>query len=422
MKTYEKYKPSGIEWIGDIPEHWGYYRLKTVFDSEQNGIWGDESQENENDVYCLRVADFDRDFDNLSTQNNTLRNIFQQDFEKRQLKPGDLLIEKSGGGEKTPIGRVGVYDWEDKKAVCSNFMARLVVNSDKAKSKFLFYFFKKLYAVRINTKSIKQTTGIQNLDTYSYFNEIICLPPITEQTAIADYLDEKTAEIDKLIANKKRLIELLKEERTAIINKAVTRGVEANAKLKPSGIDWLGDIPEHWEVKKLKYVANLKSGNSITSELIRDEGEFPVYGGNGLRGYFSSFTHEGDFVLIGRQGALCGNINYAFNKFWASEHAVVATLLNEKHQILWLGELLRMMNLNQYSQSAAQPGLAVETIKNLFVPVPPVEEQKEIVKFIEAKTNEIDLTISKIEKEIQLIKEYRTALISEVVTGKIKVV
>ncbi|HSK70094.1 MAG TPA: restriction endonuclease subunit S, partial [Pyrinomonadaceae bacterium] len=267
MKTYEKYKPSGIEWIGDIPEHWNYHRIKAVFESEQNGIWGDESQENENDVYCLRVADFDRDFDNLSKQNNTLRNISNQDFEKRKLEFGDLLLEKSGGGEKTPVGRVGVYDWHNENAVCSNFMARLKVNSDKAKSKFLFYFFKKLYAVRINTKSIKQTTGIQNLDSYNYFNEIICLPTLPEQTAIADYLDEKTAEIDKLIANKKRLIELLKEERTAIINKAVTRGINADAKLKPSGIDWLGDIPEHWEVKKLKWLTNLIQTGPFGSQL-----------------------------------------------------------------------------------------------------------------------------------------------------------
>lgn len=131
--------------------------------------------------------------------------------------------------------------------------------------------------------------------------------------------------------------------------------------------DWLDDIPHHWQRKKLKYVASLKSGDSITSNDIAEAGEYPVFGGNGLRGYTSAYTHCGNYVLIGRQGALCGNINYASGCFWASEHAVVAEIKGQA-EVTWLGELLRVMDLNQYSQSAAQPGIAVDVIANLESP------------------------------------------------------
>jgi type I restriction enzyme S subunit len=247
------------------------------------------------------------------------------------------------------------------------------------------------------------------------------LPSYTEQTAIASYLDRKTTEIDELIVDKKRLLELYEQEKNALINQAVTKGLNFNTKMQDSGIEWLGKIPEHWEVKKLKYVSFLRSGNNIVSEQIKDSGDFPVFGGNGLRGYFSEFTHDGDYVLIGRQGAYCGNVKFAEGRFWASEHAVVAAPLI-KYEMVYLGELLKTMNLNQYSVSAAQPGLAVETIKNLQIPFPPLEEQQSIVHHIEIECTRIDTKVARTEQLISLLDEYRTALISEVVTGKVKVI
>ena len=142
-------------------------------------------------------------------------------------------------------------------------------------------------------------------------------------------------------------------------------------KYKDSGVEWLGKVPEHWEVYALKRIANLQSGDTISPDDIEEDGQYPVFGGNGLRGYTTNFTHDGTHALIGRQGALCGNINYAHGKFWASEHAVVVSTLNNVETV-WLGELLRAMNLNQYSVSAAQPGLSVDIIRNLFIAVPPL--------------------------------------------------
>ena len=184
---------------------------------------------------------------------------------------------------------------------------------------------------------------------------------------------------------------------------------------KDSGIDWLGKIPTHWQTLKIKYIADLKSGDSLTSEAISDDAEYPVYGGNGFRGYTTKYTHEGVHPLIGRQGALCGNINYANGKFWASEHAVIVTPLKEANPF-WLGELLRSMNLGQYSISAAQPGLAVDNIKNLAIPHPSITEQNQIAAFLNRETAKIDQLIAKQQQLIELLKEKRQAVISHAVT------
>jgi type I restriction enzyme, S subunit len=184
---------------------------------------------------------------------------------------------------------------------------------------------------------------------------------------------------------------------------------------KDSGVEWLGKVPEHWTTLKLKRIVSLQSGDFITAENIEDSGLFPVYGGNGLRGYSSKFTHDGYYALIGRQGALCGNINYATGRFWASEHAVVASPKQESDTI-WLGEMLRSMNLNQYSLSAAQPGLSVELISNLGVPLPPLREQLAIGAFLKSETAKIDALIAEQEKLIALLAEKRQAAISHAVT------
>lgn len=173
--------------------------------------------------------------------------------------------------------------------------------------------------------------------------------------------------------------------------------------------------PAHWTNQKLKYVASLRSGEGITSEEISDTGDYPVFGGNGIRGYTSGFTHDGTYPLIGRQGALCGNINYASGKFWASEHAVVVSV-HRGHIVRWLGQVLRSMDLNQYSQSAAQPGISVEVIENLPIPVPPEREQQAIANYLDRETARIDGLIAEKERMLALLEEKRAALISRVVT------
>ena len=245
-------------------------------------------------------------------------------------------------------------------------------------------------------------------------------PTLDEQRLIVRFLDWHGGQTSKLVRAKKKIVALLNEQKQAIIHRAVTRGLDPNVKLKPSGIPWLGDVPEGWEVRKIKQLARLRSGEGITAFQIEESGEFPVYGGNGHRGYASRNTHDGDFILIGRQGALCGNIHYATGKFFASEHAIVVHP-RAKYDVRWLGEVLRVMNLNQYSIAAAQPGLSVERIEVLGLPVPPVEEQAAIIRCIDGETAELNAAITMANRAITLIQEFRTRLIADAVTGKLDV-
>jgi type I restriction enzyme S subunit len=179
--------------------------------------------------------------------------------------------------------------------------------------------------------------------------------------------------------------------------------------------DWTNYTPAHWRHAKLKHIASLKSGESITSETISERGSYPVFGGNGLRGYTEAYTHSGDHVLIGRQGALCGNINYASGLFWASEHAIVVTPKNGE-QIKWLGEMLRFLDLNRLSQSAAQPGIAVDDVANLEVVVPPPNEQHAIADYLNRETARLDALVASKERLLGLLAEKRRALITHAVT------
>ena len=184
---------------------------------------------------------------------------------------------------------------------------------------------------------------------------------------------------------------------------------------KDSGVEWLGDMPEHWAVKRIKDLSMLQSGDSIVSEQIEEEGKYPVYGGNGLRGYYSKYTNNGEYILIGRQGALCGNINYASGKFWASEHAVV-TYLKRSIDMKWYGEMLRIMNLNQYSLAAAQPGLAMDRIRRLLLPVPTLPEQTTIAAYLDTKTAQIDRKIDLLTQKATQYGKLKQSLINETVT------
>jgi type I restriction enzyme S subunit len=266
----------------------------------------------------------------------------------------------------------------------------------------------------------KHGATVESLEFEDVVKTIVPLPPLPVQKAIASYLDRETARVDALIAKKERQIELLEEKRQAVITRAVTKGLNPNAKMRDSGVEWIGEIPEGWKVRRLRHLVFLKSGEGITSEEINTEGLYPVYGGNGLRGFVSAYTHDGKYVLIGRQGALCGNINYAEGKFWASEHAVVATPVIPLES-LWLGEVLRVMNLNQYSISAAQPGIAVDRIKDLFLPVPPIHVQKEISIQLTKQIAESQKLQAQLNTSITLLREYRSSLITAAVSGQVDV-
>jgi type I restriction enzyme S subunit len=220
VDPHAELKDSGINWLGKIPKHWETKRLKIVIPNCINGVWGDEQKNNENDIYCIRVADIDSKTYGIDESNLTVRNITKSEQKGRLLKNNDLIIEKSGGGEVTPVGRVVIYNL-NFKAVTSNFMAKLKVKKGMH-LEFVYYLLRQLYSNRLNVPSIKATTGIQNLDFNSYMQNVIPIPPIGEQNLIVELIKAETNRIDLIISKAQKEIDSIKEYREALITDLVT--------------------------------------------------------------------------------------------------------------------------------------------------------------------------------------------------------
>lgn len=191
-------------------------------------------------------------------------------------------------------------------------------------------------------------------------------------------------------------------------------------RMKDSGIEWIGEVPEEWGITKLKYICGMQSGNNLTSLEISSENDggmiFPVYGGNGQRGYYSDFTNEGNYCLVGRQGALAGNVHFVSGKFWATDHAIVVYEHTHTYS-KYLCYLLKAMNLNQYAfETSAQPGLSVEKILQLETIHCPKGEQTQIADFLDKKVAQLDKVKSLLEEQIKTLEDYRQSLIYETVT------
>ena len=217
-------KNSGIDWIGEVPEDWEEKRIKYTINFTSGGKWGDEPKYNNLEplFYVLRVADFD--YQNLTCINpETIRTLQLDEDSPLLLRKDDLVIEKSGGGEKTPVGRV-IRIKKDfiNPTIFSNFTNVIRANTKIVIPQFLNYLFSTLYTSQSIKKFIKQTTGIQNLDLSDLFSQYFVLPTIEKQKKIADYLDKKTEQIHSLIENNEKKIELLEEHRSTLISNVVT--------------------------------------------------------------------------------------------------------------------------------------------------------------------------------------------------------
>ena len=402
---YPSYKPSRVEELGDIPEHWRILRLRNVLKASNERDRPDLpllSVVRERGVILRDITDTDENHNFVPDDLSNYKVVHEGQFAMNKMKAwqGSYGVSRHGG-----IVSPAYYVFDIREATGTYLHAAIRSRA------YVPFFAQASDGVRTGQWDLSQTR----------MREIpFLLPPLAEQRAIVRYLACMDRRIRRYVAAKRKLIALLEEEKQTIVYQAVTRGLDPNVRLKPSGIEWLGEVPEHWEVRRLKTICGMKSGEGITAESIEAAGEYPVYGGNGRRGYASSYTHDGAFALIGRQGALCGNVHIARGQFWASEHAVVATL-DGGHEIGWFGAILTAMNLNQYSIAAAQPGLAVDRILNLHLPVPPPQEQKYIADHMEMTFADIDASITRVRRQVELVEEYRTRLIADVVTGKLDV-
>lgn len=396
MKRYETYKDSGIQWWEEIPTHWDLKKAKHIFSLVT---------ENVSDSSLPKIA-----LENIESWTGKYIET-DSDFmgEGVEFKKDDILFGKL----RPYLAKVYKAEFAGQ-AVGDIYVFRGNEEQNPEYLKYLLLSYPFISVVDGSTYGAKMPRA--NWDFISHL--VLPCPPKTEQVTIAAFLDHKVGKIDATIAEKEQMIEDLKAYRSAIISEAVTKGLDKNVEMKDSGIEWCREIPKHWNVQKIKFLSNMLSGTNLTSEQILEEGLYPVYGGNGIRGYYNDFNTEGTRVLVGRQGALCGNVNLASGKFWATEHAVVCHPIHY-YDSDWFSALLETMNLNQYSQSAAQPGLSVEKIKNLSIPIPPITEQVRIGVFIKKQKELISSSLCELESQIHELKSYKSTLITEAVTGKI---
>jgi len=444
MKRYDSYKDSGIEWIGDIPSDWEVKKLNYCFSLIGSGTTPTAS--NQEYYECgslnwLQTGDL-----NDSEINETSKKITQKaimDYPSLRFYPINSLVIAMYGAT---IGKTGILKIESSvnQACC------VISNPLNLNYKFAFYW---LNSIQKHIISLSYGGGQPNINQEQIRNLKIQLPPKSEQIAIASFLDQKTAEIDQLIADKKRLIELYEEEKTAVINQAVTKGIDPNVKMKDSGIEWLGKIPEHWEVKRLKYLLKQKKGSLKT-------GPF----GSQLK--TSDLSQNGTYKVYTQRNVLDNNFNTGDDRIDVSKFESLKEFLIDAKDILFTSRgsigkcsifpseseqgilhpcliriqtdsskvseewIVKYVNESSYfidnakyeSNSTIIDVIYGGTLKEIFLPIPPLAEQNSIVDFIESKCSRINAKIEKTKRLIDLLAEYRTTLISEVVTGKIKVI
>jgi type I restriction enzyme, S subunit len=248
------------------------------------------------------------------------------------------------------------------------------------------------------------------------------VPPLSEQRSIAGYLDRETGRLDGLVAAKERWLALLAEKRRALITRAITRGLNERAPLRDSGIHWLGEIPKHWEVVPFRWYFQINSGDFLSNDEFSPEKDpshtIPVVGGNGVSGYTHKANVEGETIVVGRVGALCGNVHFITGEAWVTDNALLLSAV-KGYAPEYLATLLRCMNLNSLANQTAQPLVTGSMIRDMKGVLPSLNEQRAIVAHIASETAKLDGLRAATERTIALLKERRAALIVAAVTGKI---
>ncbi|WP_373551514.1 restriction endonuclease subunit S [Haliscomenobacter sp.] len=433
MERYEKYKDSGVEWIGEVPEHWEVSFVKRFSKITDGSHFSPQTR----DIGLPYVSVKDIGINQIDLTN--CKRISEDDFNalvKNGCLPkvGDVLLTKDG-----TIGRAAV--------VYQNYAPFVVLSSlgiispgHKIFPDYLYFYL--ISGINVDQMySLIHGSALTRLTIEKINSLIIAVPSFEEQTTIASYLERKTAEIDQLIADKKRLITLYEEEKTALINQAVTKGINPEVKMKDSGIEWLGEVPESWEVKKLKHVSK-KIGDGIHSTpnyLINTEFHFI----NGVNLSNGRILLTDKTMSVSKEEYEKYKIDLDKNTILISLNGTIGKLAIYNDELVILGKsaafislqnsicpifiyyILQSEYINNYFEDSFSgttiKNLSLYTLRNTPLSFPTLEQQKIIVKHIKKECSLFDAKIAKTQKLIDLLSEYRTALISEVVTGKVRV-
>lgn len=442
MKSYPQYKESGSEIIKQIPMHWVIAPLKFIGKIILGKMLTPEDKGGYTEKPYLRAKNIG--WETVDAEDIKTMWLSAYELGQYRLEQNDLLI--SEGGE---VGRTAIWNSELDECYIQNSVHKVTIHQEHNPRYYLYHsqVFGKTgyYDSIVNRVSIAHLTGEKLKDIR------FVVPPLSEQQAVADFLDCKTAQIDALIEKKQRQIDLLQEQRTALINHAVTKGLNPDAPMKYSGVEWLGEIPSHWEVKRVKHLVQRKR-NAIKTGPFGSQLTNADMMGTDVKVYNQRSVIDNDFVngenhvslekfqqlkefeifagdiLITTRGTIGRCAIFPENAEKGILHPCLIRLqLDEKlilkEYLIWFiqDSVLFQQSIFFESNATTIDVIYSGTMKQVLVPVPPIEEQFEIIKYLSELKNKVQQANDRLEKEILLLQEYRTALISEAVTGKIDV-
>lgn len=416
MKQYEEYKDSGVEWIGRVPSHWSVERIKTIYkERTELSEDGKETLMSVSEYYGVEPrANFTEEGEYLSRAASLVgyKKCFKDDF------VSNIMLAWKGSFGVTK------YDGIVSPAYC------VYKPSPKIYSPFFHYLFRtSFYTSRF--KSFSHGIMDSRLRLYSpeFYDVEAIIPPLREQRAMAEYLDAKCGEIDRMVEKKRKRIELLGELKQSLITRAVTKGLDPNAKMKPSGVDWIGEVPERWEVKRGKFCTKLRSGYPFDSNLFTNDTDYiGLIRIRDISNETTEMNYAGEYSqeAIVTKGEVLVGMDGDFN---VAEWKGADALLNQRvckvldtptvssHYMFYLlPHCLKCINDVTYSTTVKH--LSTFDITNSFFPLPPPPEQQRIAAYLDEKCAAIDASIARAEQEIVLLGELKQSLITEVVTGK----
>lgn len=435
IPRYQEYKESGVEWLGEIPAHWGIAPLKRGYDVTLGKMLQPDSSNLDDELLpYLRAA-------NIQWAGIDTDDIKKMWFSKRErtqllLEIGDLLISEGGD-----VGRSCLWASELDECYFQNSVNRVRAREGNS-SKYLYYWI-------ATVKAKGYIDVLCNKSTIAHFTAEkvaavpVPIPPPIEQTAIASFLDHETGKIDALIAEQQRLIELLKEKRQVVISHAVTKGLNPDAPMKDSGSMWLGKVPAHWDVKRMKWVAEMQSGHTPDKKVAEywEDGEIPWVSLND-----TSYLKDNDYIsetafsisqlgIDNSSARLLPPRVVVFSRDATIGRCAITTrpMAVSQHYIAWICGptiipeflLLRLRSmtreLDSLTTGATLKTIGMPDVRTIVTPVPPLIEQQEIIDWLSSEQKKLDTLTVEAQLAIELLQERRYALISAAVTGKIDV-
>jgi type I restriction enzyme, S subunit len=410
---YPKYKDSGVEWLGEVPKHWAIKRLKqacVVFPSnvDKKTYKGEIGVKlcNYTDVYYNDTIRHDMDFMSATATSEQIA--------KFTLRAGDTIITKDS--EAADDIAIAAYVPIDVPGIVCGYHLSMIRPREGVYGAFIKRLFDSLY-VKSSVAVLANGLTRVGLGQYEIDNLELPFPSLEEQIQIATFLDRETAKIDELVAEQQQLMALLKEKRQAVISHAVTKGLNPQAPMKPSGVEWLGDVPEHWGVTAFKLLVDIQNGSDYKH--VEAENGYPVIGSGGSFTFASTYLYDGESVLLGRKGTIDKPL-HVVGRFWTVD-TMYWTKIRPSASGRYCYYTALTIPFDYYSTNTALPSMTKYALGSHLVARPSVGEQGQIAQFLDSETEKLDELVEQCQLAIVTLKERRASLISAAVTGQIDV-